>query len=214
MAIPANGQYTLLLQIHCKCSKCQQPQPILALPLHSEQDSIEQSNILTDLGQLVDLAIACLQQNLSPRNDICKLEIQRVPSFFCILTQKTQRSSFGQVCKNEEDIRNFLGSPVQVLQHAYSVLALVLHDPKAKHYLVLHHAKEQAGESILLYDSIDGVQKENLWAQLVKTKLHIEALFSRSTNTTQFYPAIALLNSFGEIVRHHADPNEDAAQPT
>ena len=211
-AIPAKEQYTMLVQIHCKCSMCQQPQPILALPLHSEQDSSDQISILADLGQLADLAIACMQQNLSPRNDTCKLAIQRLPSFFCLLTQKTQKSSFAQVCKSEADIQSFLGSTVSVMQQAYIVVALVLHDPSAKHYLVLHHAKEQAGDSILLYDSIYGVRKENLWAQLTKAEHYIEAIFIRSVCANQLYPATALINSFNEIIRHHADPSENAEQ--
>ena len=124
-AIPANTQFSLLLQIECKCSRCQQPQPVVALPLLSEQDSSEQHSILPDLGQLVDLAISYLQQNLSPRTEVCKLEIKRLPSFFCILTHKVQRSAFKQVCKAEDDVRK--------VQHLYNVLAIVLHDPKAKH---------------------------------------------------------------------------------
>ena len=194
-AIPANGQYTLLVQIHCKCSKCQQPQPILALPLHSEQDSSDQFNILADLGQLADLAIACMQQNLSPRNDTCKLDIQRLPSFFCLLTQKTQKSSFEQVCKSEGDIQNFLGSTVHVMQQAYNVVALVLHDPGAKHYLVLHHAREQSGDSILLYDSIYGVRKENLWAQLIKAKLHMPSSLGVLVLISFIPPLLSLIPS-------------------
>ena len=153
-----------------------------------------------------------MQQNLSPRNDTCKLAIQRLPSFFCLLTQKTQKSSFAQVCKSEADIQSFLGSTVSVMQQAYIVVALVLHDPSAKHYLVLHHAKEQAGDSILLYDSIYGVRKENLWAQLIKAEHYIEAIFIRSVCANQLYPATALINSFNEIIRHHADPSENAEQ--
>ena len=193
-AIPANTQFGLLLQIECKCSRCQQPQPVVALPLHSEQDSSEQHSVLPDLGQLVDLAISYLQQNLSPRNDVCKLEIRRLPSFFCILTHKVQRSA--------------LGSTIQVVQHSYNVLAIVLHDPKAKHYIVLHRAKEHSGESISLYDSIYGVRKENIWAGLTKPTLYIGAIFIRSASIISHYPATALLASFGEIVRHHANLNE------
>ena len=45
-------------------------------------------------------------------------------------------------------------------------------------------------------------------SELTKPTLYIEAIFIRSASIISHYPATALLGSFGEIVRHHANLNE------
>ena len=209
-AIPANAQFCLLLNIDCKCAKCQQPEPVTALPLHSFQDSQQQPSLFADLGQLTDLAISQLQGNSSPRNDTCFLHVPGFPNFFCVLTQKTREGTLAAKSKSQDDLNKFLGSTIQVRQHTYQVIALALHDPIALHYLVVHHAKEQQqGDSIFLYDSIQGVQSKDIWATLLsRPELQIKAIQIRSAHVNAFYPAIALQNSLPEIIKQHAEPEE------
>ena len=83
------------------------------------------------------------------------------------------------------------------------------HDPVAMHYLVAHHAKEQRGDSVFLYDSIQGVQSRDIWATLLsRPELQIEAIHIRSGRINALYPAVALLNSLPEIIKHHAELEE------
>ena len=150
-----------------------------------------------------------MQENCSPRNESRFLHIRSLPNFFCVLTQKAEENKLALICKSEDDLDKFLGSTIQVLQQTYQIIALVLHDPVAMHYLVAHHAKEQRGDSVFLYDSIQGVQSRDIWATLLsRPELQIEAIHIRSGHINALYPAVALLNSLPEIIKHHAEPEE------
>ena len=139
------------------------------------------------------------------------MHLRSLANFFCVLTQKAKENNFALICKSEDDLNKFLGSTIQVLQQTCQIIALVLHDPVALHYLVAHHAKEQQGDSVFvfLYDSIQGVQSKDIWATLLsRPELQIEAIQIRSGHVNALYPAVALLNSLPEIIKHHAELEE------